>query len=294
MIDPHLQHRHRQEEKHKHTTDHTDPMSSLISVELNIMDACNRACSFCPHVNEGIYPNRPEWRMDEATVTAVAKSLASFEYKGRVSLSGMGEPFLARNMAVYIGILHAHLPLATIESNSNGDPLNATRVKEAFAAGLTYLYINLYDGPHQAYTFDDMIERSGVDRERVIIRPHWDDGNDWGLTLNNRSGTLKPTKSPKIGYRCHYPFYKLFVDWNGDALFCSNDWRRVIIVGNVHKTPIQEIWLSKTMRSIREKLAMGDRSQKPCRECDIDGTLHGQYSFDVLMRHYNDGLPGTD
>ena len=28
-------------------------------------------------------------------------------------------------------------------------------------------------------------------------------------------------------------YYKMFVDWNGDVLFCSNDWGREIVIGNL-------------------------------------------------------------
>ena len=32
----------------------------------------------------------------------------------------------------------------------------------------------------------------------------------------------------------------MFVDWNGDVLFCSNDWGREHIVGNLLKGPLSK------------------------------------------------------
>ena len=49
--------------------------------------------------------------------------------------------------------------------------------------------------------------------------------DDYGLFINNRGGNIdwlgfdeSDIESLK-GKPCHYPFYKLFVDYNGDVLF---------------------------------------------------------------------------
>ena len=52
--------------------------------------------------------------------------------------------------------------------------------------------------------------------------------------------------------------YKMFVDWNGDVLFCSNDWGREHVVGNLSK--IYVTWLAN-WRNIRKRLAEGNRTE---------------------------------
>ena len=74
-------------------------------------------------------------------------------------------------------------------------------------------------------------------------------------------------------------------------LFCANDWGRNVIVGNIRERKIEEIWMSNQMKEIRLRLADGDRSMAPCSGCNVDGTLHGEFSFEHLMRYYN-GHPG--
>ena len=40
------------------TRDPNNPLGSLLTVELNTTELCNRKCVFCPRVDPGVYPNR--------------------------------------------------------------------------------------------------------------------------------------------------------------------------------------------------------------------------------------------
>lgn len=292
-IDPFLEHRRAQERAHqRRIAEDTSPMASLITVELNITELCNRKCVFCPRVDPTVYPNR-NLNMEVAVAEKVADDLARTRTGSRISFSGFGEALLHKGFPAIIRAIRKRLPENVIETNSNGDRLNAAKIRELFEAGLTYLYVNLYDGPEQRPHFEAMFAEAGIDPQFYKLRPHWMGAMEsYGLTLNNRSGTLN---QPEIGVvpldkpienRCFYPFYKMLVDWNGDVLFCSNDWGREIVVGNVMKQRIDEIWLSNAMLEIRRSLACGDRSRSPCSKCSVDGTLHGGSSFERLMKHY--------
>lgn len=284
MTEPFLKHRREQEALHKKKfAGRSDPWASLISVEINVMDACNRTCSFCPHADPKIYPNRPKWRMSLKTSREIARQLGTLEYEGRISFSGYGEPLMVRNVYEHIKTYRQFLPDNMIEMNTNGDVLNIDRIQKLFEAGLTAIYVNLYDGSEQVETFTRMFEEAGV--EAYHLRLHFDEKDDWGLVVNNRSGLVNPTAEPMV-HRCHYPFYKMFIDWNGSVLFCANDWGRNIIVGNVLEKSIKDIWLSEEMKEIRLRLAVGDRSHHPCSICDVNGTLHGEFSFTTLMNYY--------
>ena len=58
-LDPFLQHRHAQERAHEHVlAPDAGPMASLVSVELNVTELCNRRCVFCPRGDRQTYPNR--------------------------------------------------------------------------------------------------------------------------------------------------------------------------------------------------------------------------------------------
>lgn len=294
VSDPFLAHRKKQEAAHKQlTAADADPMRSLVTVELNTTELCNRTCVFCPRVDPKVYPNR-NLNMTEETVEKVASDLAGIGYKGRVSFSGFGEPLLNKKFARFIEICRKHLAGNTIETNTNGDFLNKDVVLRLFEAGLTFLYINLYDNAGQRAKFDALMSEAGVAKSRYHLRDHWVGATqDFGLNLNNRSGmvdvaTVENERKPEelAGTPCYYPFYKMLVDWDGNVLFCSNDWGRKIVVGNVLKQHVRDIWLSQDMRAVRRRLGQGDRSAVPCNACNVTGTLHGRSSFEALTSYY--------
>jgi radical SAM protein with 4Fe4S-binding SPASM domain len=288
-----LAHRRRQEaETVKRTTDHDNPLRSVMTVELNTTELCNRKCVFCPRVNPDIYPNR-NLHLTVELSAKVADDLASFGFRGRISFSGFGEPILNKSFTKLIRAVRQRLPENQIDTNTNGDRLKAKKIVELFDAGLTYMYVNMYDGPEQRPHFEALFNQAGIDPSRYKLRPHWGGAEeDYGLILNNRSGMVidpalgLPVISEPIRHPCYYPFSRALIDWNGDMLLCSNDWGRALVVGNVAKDHFGDVWMSHAMLEARRKLMVGDRSHKPCATCNVAGTLSGQFGFDLLIRHY--------
>jgi radical SAM protein with 4Fe4S-binding SPASM domain len=275
-------------------------MNSLLTVELNITELCNRTCEFCPRADSEIYPNR-KLMMAAATVEKAVADLGSFGYKGRLSFSGYGEPLLHPGLSEFVGLCRRALPGNTIEVNTNGDYLSVENTRALFESGLTQLYINLYDGESQRAPFISMMTRAGVEASRYRLRDHWVGASkEFGLNLNNRSGMvdlkIEGVRRPAelVGLPCYYPFYRLMLDWNGDMLFCSNDWGREIVVGNIHQRHVKELWLSAQMTEIRRRLGHGDRRMKPCGTCNVVGTLYGRPSVDLLMSHDQDSSEGKN
>lgn len=291
--DSFMKHRRDQEKAHlSQVGEAKDPMASLVSVEMNITELCNRVCSFCPRVDPEVYPNR-NLSMDLDISHKVAIDLAAFGYCGRVTFSGFGESLLNKEFANHIRIFREALPENCIETNTNGDKLTVEILHQLYDAGITGLYVNLYDDLEQIDFFKEMFTEAGIDKSKYKMRPHWSGGvEDFGMALNNRGGALK---NPELGLapldhsitgKCYYPFYKMFVDWNGNVLFCSNDWRRKIVVDSVLESSVNDIWMSEKMREIRLRLGKGDRDFSPCDQCDVPGTFHGGASFELLMSYY--------
>jgi radical SAM protein with 4Fe4S-binding SPASM domain len=285
----HIEFRRKQELDHSFLIKNSDDlMASLIVVELNTTELCNRTCSFCPRVDPEIYPNQ-KLHMSLVTAEKIARDLASFSYKGRVSFSGFGEPLLNKSILEIISIFRRFLPNNTLETNTNGDSLTPQKIKNLFLAGLSSLYINLYDGEFQREKFNKMMKEANIDPSLYRLRDHWiGEEFNFGLDLNNRSGmvdlkvegSLKPEELR--GSQCYIPFFRMMIDWDGSVIFCSNDWGRVKLIGNVHKSHVKDIWLSKEIQTIRNRLAKGDRDFSPCKSCSVIGTLHGKTSFDLL------------
>ena len=288
-----LEHRREQEQRHwNKKSDELKPLDSILTVEINTTELCNRTCVFCPRHDPTVFPNR-NLHLTVKGARTIAEELGENQYSGKISFSGFGENLLNPNFVEIIKEFRFNLPMATIECNTNGDKLTEEYVERLYRAGLDLLYINLYDGIEQMTKFEEMLKN--VREDMYKFRMHWGDFEKHGLILNNRSGVvdwvgIEETDINSLkGKPCHYPFYKMFVDWNGDVLFCSNDWGREHVVGNLLQSTLHEVWFSKPMTKIRKKLMKGDRSHSPCNKCSVDGSLFGKPSFDLVSEYYESG-----
>ena len=282
--DSFLQHRKEQEKYHFRKIDPSDPLSSLLTVEINTTELCNRTCVFCPRHDKNVYPNR-NLNMSLDTAESIAKNLKLDNYKGKISYSGFSENLLNKKFADIIKILKDKLPETTAECNTNGDRLTPQYAKQLFDSGLDLLYINLYDGIDQIEKFDKIMK--DIDKSKYKYRAHYSQA-DYGLNINNRGGSItwlgmdEDSVDKLKGQPCHYPFYKMFIDWDGEVIFCANDWQKERRVGNLAKQRLKDVWLGKDLNVIRKKLVKGDRSESPCNKCTVNGQLFGKPSFEIL------------
>jgi len=282
--DTFLEHRKKQEKLHFSNVDTSNPLSSLLTVEINTTELCNRTCVFCPRHDKNVYPNR-NLNMSLETAQAIADNLSLDNYKGKVSYSGFSENLLNKKFADIIKILKDKLPETTAECNTNGDRLTPEYAKQLFDSGLDLLYINLYDGIDQIKKFDEIMK--DVDKSKYKYRAHYSQA-DYGLNINNRGGSItwlgldEESVDKLKGQPCHYPFYKMFIDWDGEVIFCANDWQKERKVGNLAKQRLKDVWLGEDLNTIRKRLIKGDRTESPCNKCTVNGQLFGKPSFEIL------------
>ena len=57
---------------------------------------------------------------------------------------------------------------------------------------------------------------------------------------------------------------------------CPHDWGKKVILGNLNKQKLIDIWFSKKSINIRKMLHKSNRNFNPCNVCDVEGTLMGQ------------------
>jgi len=73
---------------------------------------------------------------------------------------------------------------------------------------------------------------------------------------------------------CPFPWKHLVIQWNGDVVPCCRDYNGAIKLGNVHDTPLKEIWNGSAYEDFRQQMASGRFTHNtPCPEClDIYST----------------------
>lgn len=248
--------------------------------EISNSGMCNRKCSFCPrsdpnynHVNEFI---------SEKLHDKIYNELSINKFSGSIIFSGFVEPLLDKRIYKQIKDIRNKLPQANIELITNGDPINEARVEKLFDAGLSYLLVSAYDSEDQANNFRKLLDNTSVDSSKYIVRNrYYGEEKDFGITISNRAGNMNNTeykiealKEP-LKSKCTYPAYTFFIDYNGDVLTCSHDWGKDMIMGNLNKNSIFEIWTGKKYSFARKKLLKADRNFSPCNVCNVRGSLIG-------------------
>lgn len=251
-----------------------DELSSLRSVQINPVDICNRFCEFCPRSNPDIYTNK-NWVIAESTTQKIADDLKEINFTGRVGFVGFGEPLLHKKLTKQIEII-AQTNARWIDINTNGDFLTADKIKMFADAGCTHIMVSMYDKD----ITNELMEMKGNENIEIIPRHCYPERFE--LTLVDRTNNILGEKLENVAKPCYLPFYKMFIDWNGNVLICSEDWARKGILGNVNDTSVKEVWLSEAAMSYRKSLAKGNRSeQSPCNTCNINGAVYGKESFDI-------------
>lgn len=250
-------------------------------IEISESGTCNRKCSFCPR-SAPDFEDKKEF-ISEDLITKVAKELKKIEYSGVIRFSGFVEPMLDKNIYNHIKNFRYFLPQCRIEIVSNGDPLNKDRLKKLFINGLDKILISAYDGKEDVKKFEEMAIECELNSDQYIIRDRsLPEEEDFGITLSNRSGMMenaefKISKLKKpMDNSCYIPSYTLFFDYLGDVLICPHDWGKKIILGNLKREKLIDIWFKEKSMKIRKKLSNNDRKFIPCNVCDVNGTLIGE------------------
>jgi radical SAM protein with 4Fe4S-binding SPASM domain len=260
-----------------------DLYSTLRSVEINPIELCNRTCEFCPRSNDDLYQNQ-KLKINLELVTKIAHDLNEMQFTGRVGFVGFGEPLLHNKLTECINLIKTLVPTVTsIEVNTNGDFLTKSKVKDLVDAGCNTLTVSMYDLDDSA-KFESFTE--GLDVE-LTTRHHYNKEDNFNLFLVNRIDLAQPESIHlDINRPCYIPFYKLFIDWNGDILVCNNDWGRASNLGNVTKESIKDIWLGEKFSTYRTELLKGNRAScVPCKRCNVDGTKLGHDSVRLLSNY---------
>ena len=162
------------------------PLDSILTVEVNTTELCNRTCVFCPRHDPEVFPNR-NLHLTVKGARIIAEELGENGFQGKISFSGFGENLLNPYFVDIVKEFRFSLPHATLECNTNGDKLTEDYANRLYRAGLDLLYINLYDGVEQMEHFDKIMTKV-THEDKYKYRMHWGDFEKHGLILNNRSG----------------------------------------------------------------------------------------------------------
>ena len=111
-----LEHRRQQERNHWNRLDNSQekPLDSILTIEINTTELCNRTCVFCPRHDPSVYPNR-NLHLTVKGAMLIAEELMRSEYTGKISFSGFGENLLNPWFVEIVEQMRYFLPSKVIE-----------------------------------------------------------------------------------------------------------------------------------------------------------------------------------
>ncbi len=288
FLDPNIEHKRKTVENRIQLIKYNNKEFPLpTEIEISESGICNRKCSFCPR-------SAPDFKdikefISKELVLKVVKELKELNYSGVIRFSGFVEPLLDKKIYDHIQTFKKYLPLGRVEVVTNGDPLNLDRLKKLFNSGLDKLLISAYDGKDDVIKFQKMVKECNLNTDQYIIRDRsLPEEESFGIALSNRSGMMEnadfkiPSLKNPLNNPCYIPSYTLFFDYLGDVLMCPHDWGKKIILGNLKKENLLDIWFSERSMKIRKNLVNSNRKFEPCNVCDVEGTLIGEVNSEYF------------
>lgn len=247
---------------------------------------CNGTCSFCPA--SALTDERADVLMPLEVFNKIIDDLAKINYSNRVSLFNNNEPFLDQRIFEFVQLTRKALPKAFIELKSNGTLLNENKVIKIFEAGLDMLNINDYTKENKHTKNIENLKKELSSSRRFNIN------NDLGapkriniqlrkmdavlFSRGGKSPNKKNFYNPYKNEPCMRAAEMITINPIGNVGVCCEDYASTLVVGNINKQSIYEIWTSKNYVSIRKSLLEGDRSiNQICSKCD-----HIGYSSEML------------
>ena len=275
------------------------------TVQFQTLSSCNAACVFCPHRHSP--GDIPRGRMDDALIGKIIAECGR-HLVGRINPYLTNEPLLDERMpAILRAVKKASIRSIRTKINTNAQLLTDETGKALIAAKLNHLWISVNGYSANTYResmnldFDltmrnidtflwnkkkargkypyvriVTIRTRAVEKELEKARAYWA-GRDVTFSihhLDNRAGEditsgIRPageTLEPKRG--CELFLKQAYIVENGDMIICCHDWRQSVVVGNVARTSIAEVWNSDHFKKlIYEYYAEKFDNIEICRNC---------------------------
>lgn len=275
------------------------------AVQFQTLSTCNAKCVFCPHCQS---PKEiPHGRMDDAMIDKIIRE-CSRHLVGRVSPYLTNEPLMDKRMpAILRQIKKACVFPVKTKINTNAALMTERISRGLIEAGLDQLWISVNGYSEETYrrsmdldftatmeninTLLDMKKTLGAKRPKVVIttietklvehelqkaKEYWAvrDVKFSIHRLDNRSGeeatgAIRPvSRKPKPKRDCDLFLKQAYIVENGDMIICCHDWRQSVVVGNIARSSIYEVWNSDYFKGlIYEYFAEKFDNLEICRNC---------------------------
>lgn len=222
------------------------------SIQIERMDYCNRKCAWCPNSTR---KQSKDNVMSFDTYAHILDQLKGLGYTGRIHPYLNGEPLCDDNLCDFIAYTRRIFPDNVIFISTNGDLLTVDLARRLFESGLSSMAVMDYDELGKSDTFAAW---PGIE---VVRKQHI----DWWY---NRGGKVAVPCTTAKDY-CEWVFQKMYINYRGQAVLCCSDFHSTVIMGDVLKTPLLDVWQSDIYKQYRvAHFTKKGKTMALCAECN--------------------------
>jgi len=223
------------------------------TIQIQTIHKCNLKCDFCPNSTIEQTGNL----MDLNLFQEIILQLEILNYKGRVALYLMNEPLLDNRINWMIRYTKKHLPDSEIMLSTNGVLLTKKMVEVFKLSGMNRIMVSCYN---------ESIYNKVKDWDVQTIKFY---EKDLQKQFYNRGGNSNGYGGEVEQKYCKNPFQQMYITYEGYAVICCADYKREVIMGDVNKQLLKDIWFGNKYEEYRQELRKGNRKNlKLCRTCN--------------------------
>ena len=113
--------------------------------------------------------------------------------------------------------------------------------------------------------FGDICHRIWIDHV-IPLWSGWDDDIGDRFKLQQIGGHGQALRETKV---CPFPLYSLSVAPDGSAVVCCSDWQRKLVIGDLTKQSLLEVWNGEPLRTFWIDMLSGNRNKyEMCAQCE--------------------------
>lgn len=221
-------------------------------LQIQTKEECNLKCRFCPNS----YLKQSGNLMKESTFDKILKDLKG--YKGSFALHLMNEPTLDKRIPKFIKKIRDKFKTNRIYISTNGTRTDEKYLRHLMDLGVTELSIS-------CYTKDILDKYKHMSSDNIHIHNFINPPE----SFYNRGGNIEVSQRECSGY-CERPFETMYIKWDGKAVLCCSDYKGEVVMGDVNKDSMTDIFNNKKYKVYREHLKQGKRDLPLCNKCNYE------------------------
>ena len=281
------------------------PLSQPYGIDLDPSGKCNFHCRFCPCNNESYNKERRNTLLEFDLFLKICDDLAQFDESLRViTLQGFGEPLLNPNLCNMAAILRSRNLAERIVFTTNASLLTG-KIECLADCGFSLIMLSLYASDRESYrqvtgvavnteelrnnienlfiktrkgntklAIKLMLKSEDDDNYKVKMFKEYTDITDYIFPYFENNAwpdfvvSDANTKSDK-NIRCYLPFIRMMINSGGYMVLCCVDWKQDVIIGDLRKQSLKEIWEGEKLRNIWRDKLLG-KLPVSCAACQND------------------------